>query len=76
MHPVMIIYRLIEEPSTNAIKLQEQIREMAEDYNEFYKYLYPFQGDPLFYVHMNVDHPFQHQGVMFFPRLAHEMDQI
>ncbi len=45
-----------------------------EDYHEFYKYLYPFQGEPLFYVHLNVDYPFQLQGVLFFPRLRHEMD--
>ena len=45
-----------------------------EDYNEFYKYLYPYQGEPLFYIHLNVDYPFQLQGVLFFPRLRHEMD--
>ena len=45
-----------------------------EDYNEFYKYLYPYQGDPLFYVHLNVDYPFKLQGILYFPRLAHELD--
>lgn len=45
-----------------------------EDYQEFYKYLYPLQGDPLFYVHLNVDYPFRLQGILYFPRLAHEMD--
>ena len=45
-----------------------------EDYIEFYKYLYPYQGDPLFYVHLNVDYPFQLQGILFFPRLRHEME--
>ena len=45
-----------------------------EDYDEFYKYLYPYQGDPLFYVHLNVDYPFQLQGVLFFPKLRHEME--
>lgn len=45
-----------------------------EDYNEFYQYLYPMQGDPLFHIHLNVDHPFQLQGILFFPRLAHELD--
>lgn len=45
-----------------------------EDYLEFYRYLYPFQQDPLFYVHLNVDYPFKLQGVLFFPHLAHEMD--
>lgn len=45
-----------------------------EDYVEFYRYLYPHQGDPLFYVHLNVDHPFHLQGILYFPRLAHEME--
>ena len=45
-----------------------------EEYIEFYKYLYPFQGEPLFYVHLNVDYPFQLQGILFFPRLRHEME--
>jgi molecular chaperone HtpG len=45
-----------------------------EDYTEFYKYLYPYQADPLFSVHINVDYPFQIQGILYFPKLAHEMD--
>ena len=45
-----------------------------EDYNAFYKYLYPFQGEPLFHIHLNVDYPFQLQGILFFPRLGHEME--
>ncbi|MCR9144730.1 MAG: molecular chaperone HtpG [bacterium] len=45
-----------------------------EDYVEFYRYLYPNQGDPLFYIHLNVDHPFHLQGILYFPRLAHEME--
>ena len=46
----------------------------AEDYLEFYKYLYPHQGDPLFYIHLNVDYPFALQGILYFPRLGHEME--
>ena len=45
-----------------------------EDYIEFYKYLYPFQPEPLFYVHLNVDHPFRLQGILYFPKLSHELD--
>ena len=45
-----------------------------EDYIEFYKYLYPHQPEPLFYVHLNVDHPFRLQGILYFPKLAHELD--
>ena len=45
-----------------------------EEYTNFYKYLYPHQEDPLFHVHLNVDYPFKLQGVLFFPRLRHEME--
>ncbi len=45
-----------------------------EDYIDFYHHLYPYQGDPLFWIHLNVDHPFRLQGILYFPRLAHEMD--
>ena len=45
-----------------------------EDYDSFYKYLYPLQGEPLFHIHLNVDYPFQLQGILFFPRLRHEME--
>lgn len=45
-----------------------------EDYHALYQYLYPFQGDPLFYIHLNVDYPFRLQGILFFPRLEHELD--
>lgn len=39
-----------------------------EDYLEFYKYLYPFQPDPLFWVHLNVDYPFHLKGILYFPK--------
>ena len=45
-----------------------------EEYLEFYKHLFPYQGDPLFHIHMNVDYPFQFQGILYFPRMAYEMD--
>lgn len=40
-----------------------------EDYKEFYKKLYPGDPDPLFWLHLNVDHPFTLQGILFFPKL-------
>jgi len=40
-----------------------------EDYKDFYKKLYPMDPEPLFWIHLNVDHPFTMQGVLFFPKL-------
>lgn len=45
-----------------------------EQYDEFYQYLFPFAGEPLFHVHLNVDYPFRLQGILYFPRLKHELD--
>jgi molecular chaperone HtpG len=45
-----------------------------EEYNEFYNYLFPFSGEPHFYVHLNVDYPFRLQGILYFPKLKHELD--
>ncbi|MBM3259026.1 MAG: molecular chaperone HtpG [Candidatus Sericytochromatia bacterium] len=45
-----------------------------EDYKAFYDKAFPFQGDPLFWVHLNTDYPFRLQGILYFPRLRHELD--
>lgn len=39
------------------------------DYKEFYRKLFPMDGDPLFWIHLKVDHPFTLEGVLFFPKL-------
>lgn len=40
-----------------------------EDYLSFYKELYPFQEDPLFWIHLNVDYPFNLTGILYFPKV-------
>ena len=40
-----------------------------EDYKEFYKKMFPMEAEPLFWLHLNVDHPFTLQGILFFPKL-------
>lgn len=40
-----------------------------EDYKEFYRKKFPMDQDPLFWLHLNVDHPFTLQGVLYFPKL-------
>ncbi|HTN05417.1 molecular chaperone HtpG [Agriterribacter sp.] len=41
----------------------------AEDYQNFYKELYPFNETPLFWIHLNVDYPFNLTGILYFPRI-------
>jgi len=45
-----------------------------DDYLEFYRYLYPFQEDPLLWVHLNTDYPFVVNGILFFPKLQPDID--
>ncbi len=45
-----------------------------EDYIELYKYLYPFQGDPLFWIHLNTDYPYDLQGILYFPKITGRAD--
>jgi molecular chaperone HtpG len=45
-----------------------------EDYLQFYKELYPFSEDPLFWIHLNVDYPFNLTGVLFFPKLKSDVE--
>ncbi|MDR1581989.1 MAG: molecular chaperone HtpG [Prevotellaceae bacterium] len=45
-----------------------------EDYTDFYKSLYPVSDDPLFYIHLNVDYPFNLTGVLYFPKLKGNID--
>lgn len=40
-----------------------------EDYKEFYRKLFPYDQEPLFWLHLNVDHPFTLQGILYFPKL-------
>jgi molecular chaperone HtpG len=45
-----------------------------EDYLNFYRELYPFQDEPLFWIHLNVDYPFNLTGVLYFPKLKNDFE--
>ncbi len=45
-----------------------------KDYLDFYKTLYPFSDDPLFWIHLNVDYPFNLTGVLYFPKLKQNFE--
>ena len=45
-----------------------------EDYIKFYKELYPFSEDPLFWIHLNVDYPFNLTGILYFPKVKNGID--
>lgn len=53
---------------------EEPSKISADDYKDFYSYLFPFSGESLFHIHLNVDYPFRLQGILYFPKLTHELE--
>ena len=45
-----------------------------DDYRKFYRELYPMQDEPLFWIHLNVDYPFNLTGILYFPRIKSNID--
>lgn len=45
-----------------------------KEYLDFYQYLFPFSPEPHLWIHLNVEVPFRLKGILYFPRLTHEMD--
>jgi molecular chaperone HtpG len=45
-----------------------------EDYKKFYQELYPMTEEPLFWIHLNVDYPFNLTGILYFPRIKNNLD--
>ena len=46
----------------------------GEDYKEFYKELHPFSEEPLFWIHLNVDYPFNLTGILYFPKIKNDFE--
>ena len=45
-----------------------------EDYNKFYRALYPMADEPLFHIHLNVDYPFNLTGILYFPKIKNNVE--
>lgn len=45
-----------------------------EQYKEFYNELYPMSDEPLFYIHLNIDYPFNLTGILYFPKISNNME--
>ena len=55
--------------NTNPIWVKKPTELTKEDYENFYKELYPFNETPLFWIHLNVDFPFNLTGILYFPKI-------
>ncbi len=63
--------------NTNPIWVKKPGDLTKEDYEGFYKELYPFNETPLFWIHLNVDYPFNLTGILYFPKIkqSHEIQK-
>jgi molecular chaperone HtpG len=64
--------RIINNPAPLWAKAPNELKD--EDYLKFYKELYPFSEDPLFWIHLNVDYPFNLTGVLYFPKVKNDFE--
>lgn len=72
--PVPIKFEGEELNKHKAIWRESASNLQKEDYLELYRYLYPFQDEPLLWVHLNTDYPFIVNGILFFPKLRPDVD--
>lgn len=64
-----------EQINAQAPLWQKRPQECQEsEYKHFYRTLYPFETDPLFWIHLNVDYPFHVQGILYFPKISPSFD--
>jgi molecular chaperone HtpG len=64
--------RIINNPNPLWAKSPTELKD--EDYLKFYKELYPYSEDPLFWIHLNVDYPFNLTGILYFPKVKNDFD--
>ena len=71
-------YKSVEEDNiinnTHPIWTKAPTELKDEDYLNFYRELYPFSEDPLFWIHLNVDYPFHLTGVLYFPKVKKDVE--
>lgn len=71
-YKTVTIDRIINNPSPLWTKSPNELKD--EDYLKFYRELYPFGEDPLFWIHLNVDYPFNLTGVLYFPKVKNDFE--
>ena len=60
--------------NTNPLWKKSPTELSEQDYINFYKELYPYSSDPLFWIHLNIDYPFNLTGVLYFPKIETNFD--
>ena len=67
--PVPIFYEEEQINNTQPLWVRKPSELTSQDYQNFYKELYPFSDAPLFWIHLNVDYPFNLTGILYFPKI-------
>jgi molecular chaperone HtpG len=67
--PVAVYYGEEQINNTHPLWVKKPSELTSQDYQDFYKELYPFSEPPLFWIHLNVDYPFNLTGVLYFPKI-------
>ena len=71
-HKSVTVDRIINNTTPLWTKSPKELTD--EDYLKFYKELYPFSEDPLFWIHLNVDYPFSLTGILYFPKVKNDFE--
>ncbi len=71
--PIEFDGKVVNNPHPLWTKAPSELKD--EDYLAFYKELYPFAPEPLFWIHLNVDYPFNLTGVLYFPKVTNNFEQ-
>lgn len=71
-YKTVTVDRIINNPAPLWTKSPNDLKD--EDYLKFYKELYPFSEDPLFWIHLNVDYPFTLTGILYFPKVRNDFE--
>ena len=72
--PVPIFFEDKQINNTNPAWTRKPSELTAQDYQDFYKELYPFAEPPLFWIHLNVDYPFNLTGILYFPKIKNSFE--
>src|SRR5690606_32733599 len=67
--PVPILFEEKQINNTNPAWTKKPSELSTQDYQDFYKELYPFSEAPIFWIHLNVDYPFNLTGILYFPKI-------
>lgn len=72
--PVPIWFEEKQINNTNPAWTKKPSELTPQDYKDFYKELYPTNEPPLFWIHLNVDYPFNLTGILYFPKIQHSYE--